>query len=955
MDDVFRYSEGESFRISDSVVACSLGPDQEEVVFLPTDEIGTPGRLSDHVLKLLGAQRRLKPSGTSLMKGFATVRYESRLLCFIVTIAGAKNSADLLSRNLQKALKSSQVRSASSIWLPLLATGDAGLSLVQSFDISMIALKQAGRLFQSDGATTIALPGPEHAGQGDLSELMAHLRGGRERATGDRTDEWGADQAASEVLSLAFFLGRKIGQPELTTELILFALMHAGTARDATRTQDRHACSFGVALKELSGSSYGNVWGSLFGDSGIVGVFADGRQFQTATRRAAAIIKVAVDRAEKGGRDRFNVEDLVLALLGGEGEYRRYLRNIQVDVLDLLDAFNEVVSGGVKMRLHNDSASSEDLLGYSAYASAISGFISNHETPVPLSVSIQAPWGAGKSSLMKMIRERLDPEVSRLDAGGCASVGLTLHGVLQLLKRKMKGCGVPEVVVSADTTTVWFNAWKYESSEQLWAGMIDAIIAQLAARMPRAKRESFYLELHLSRMNGDVIRGRVYDRIFGSALAVASKIIPFFVISIAAIYYAELFSFAWLGGSIGVISAISGVGMFLRSYIRKRREPAEFSLAPYLRVPDYSRSLGSTHHMDADLDRVMRAVNAAQGQSGKVVVFIDDLDRCSPSKVSGVVEGISMLLASDSYRCVFVIGMDPQIVAASLDCAHREIRNCLPAYERRVALGWRFMDKFIQLPFTIPSQTDLSRYVSSLGGIYQPDKIDEKVGMAGRSFVGETKYVSDANFAGARAETLTQAQTQTKTKTQTHLTTSSTLLDSSSRGDTGEAGSAIIPSMDSQDVGRILMAISKLGVVNPREMKRMANVARLYLALRNEKRVHDRFWLSPALEHYAVWIVVTIRWPDFVRWLQWGGSHGGWDSEAEKSSLPCHRLSLLEKIACEVDSFANWQEGVSAFARRECIGKADWQTDPSFFELLKQRARPQRRGVLSDAVGNGFW
>ena len=66
-----------------------------------------------------------------------------------------------------------------------------------------------------------------------------------------------------------------------------------------------------------------------------------------------------------------------------------------------------------------------------------------------------------------------------------------------------------------------------------------------------------------------------------------------------------------------------------------------------------------------------------------IVIFIDDLDRCSPTKIASVVEGISMLLASDTYRCMFLIGMDPQMIAAALEKAHEEIRERLPSYERQ--------------------------------------------------------------------------------------------------------------------------------------------------------------------------------------------------------------------------------------------------------------------------------
>lgn len=984
MDDVHRLYEDEAVPIAGGTVACMKAPSDEQVIFVPTDEVGTPGQLSDHVMGLLGSQRRLRPKATFLLKGYAILRHEQRIICFVVTIKGGHKPADLLSKNLEKALSSAEIRSASSVWLPLLGTGDAGLSLIESFDISMVALKEAGRLLDGGLTSIIALPRPGQADDDDLRALLAHVRAGR---TG-RADRWGAGATASEVLSLSFFLGRKIGQVELTTELILFGLMHAGSSPGAMRTSDRFACAFNTAILGLSGSRHMDGWNSLFGDTGVVGVFADGRQFESATRRASLILAAALERAKGYGRDLFSVEDLVFSLLEGEGQYRIYLKRMQVGLNDLSDAFSEIVSGHVKMRLCNDSASSEDLLGYSVYASAIAGFVLHAETPVPLSVSIQAPWGAGKSSLMKMIRDQLDPEDKRKAAGYAASIGLTLRDVLKILKKRMDGAkgsvddskpvyltsfglalsdvmkilkkrmgGMKESVDDSNSgeakgiSTVWFNAWKYESSEQLWAGMVDAIISQLAARMPLAEREAFYLRLHISRMDAGVIRRKVYNRLLESALSVMVWLIPLAIIASILLMIGQSVLASMLLNMLGGAGLVTGAVAACR-WFWKRKESAKFSLAPYLSIPDYSRSLGSIHLMDEDLERVMRSAQAAQGQSGKVVVFIDDLDRCSPSKVSSVVEGISMLLASDSYRCVFVVGMDPQVVAASLDCAHKEIRDCLPSYERRVPLGWRFMDKFVQLPFTIPPQANTDRYISSLSGVVVLPDEDEQ---------------SDAGAGKTRpaAESLESRAGEAK------VDGSISLKGVSVQASEPPAIAASVPTLDSKDVGRIMRGVVEFGVVNPREIKRMANMARLYLALRNERRKLDHFWVAPSLESYAIWIVMAIRWPDFVRWLQWGGSHdASVAGNAEESSIVSNRIADIEKISRESDDFANWHGTVAALldpavsvkASEDVVGSAridvggmDWRSDPAFFHFMKRCIRPQRLDSMSKSLKNGFW
>jgi hypothetical protein len=58
----------------------------------------------------------------------------------------------------------------------------------------------------------------------------------------------------------------------------------------------------------------------------------------------------------------------------------------------------------------SDLSTDEDQLEYALYADAIASFICDERTRAPLTIGIKAPWGAGKTSLMKMIRKRLDPD-----------------------------------------------------------------------------------------------------------------------------------------------------------------------------------------------------------------------------------------------------------------------------------------------------------------------------------------------------------------------------------------------------------------------------------------------------------------------------------------------------------------------------------------------------------------
>src|SRR5262249_16789358 len=96
----------------------------------------------------------------------------------------------------------------------------------------------------------------------------------------------------------------------------------------------------------------------------------------------------------------------------------------------------------------------------------------------------------------------------------------------------------------------------------------------------------------------------------------------------------------------------------------------------------------------------------------------------------------NLFLAGEFPDCIFVFGMDAEMVAAALEQAHGDVIAKLPSYAGHIPIGWRFMDKFVQLPFVIPppEMRDIDNYMQSLfedEGKKQPlpttikNKIDE--------------------------------------------------------------------------------------------------------------------------------------------------------------------------------------------------------------------------------------
>jgi hypothetical protein len=502
--------------------------------------------------------------------------------------------------------------------------------------------------------------------------------------------------------------------------------------------------------------------------------------------------------------------------------------------------------------------------------------------------------------------------------------------------------------------TVWFNAWKYDTSEQMWAGLVDAIVSQISNRLKPIDRELFLLRLQLARIDDGIVRRKIYDRVvtiwwanvrpwlFAGGAAIASF---FGVGKIAARTPLDPIWISLLEWSPLVPTVVLAIYLtieYFKSSEKTRNEPATFSLAEYLSVPDYHQALGNVHHIHEDLLRVLSLtpVQTATGLPSPIVVFIDDLDRCSPSKVASVVEGVSMFLASDDYRCMFVIGMDPQMIAAALEEAHAKVRLQLPRYERTVPLGWRFMDKFIQLPFTIPPSgtTALEQYVGWLGRAEETERTTTTPEERPAPPRSEAPVVSSLQSASVDQHTNGE-QVPPRISPESH-------------------SPAERKFKESRDVGVIIRraALDTPGNPgNPREIKRIANLARLYLGLRNNRRASQASWRSPSLDQYARWITVTLRWPDMMRWLQWGADEGTWTKTQNKVPLVERRLQFLQDEAKSANKADDWAKALEKTLKVPIGKESDWACDHKLFEFFQVEASLGAHETLADAASRGFW
>jgi hypothetical protein len=194
------------------------------------------------------------------------------------------------------------------------------------------------------------------------------------------------------------------------------------------------------------------------------------------------------------------------------------------------------------------------------------------------------------------------------------------------------------------TKTLWFNAWRYEGREEAQSALIHAVLAKLAEdrQLWQDAKETF-------------------ERLAkGASVLKVGKFIA--------------------KSTMTLTPDISGLIDCFKEESEKIAETME--------------------GFDNDFEALLKKANVS-----RIVVFIDDLDRCSSAKVIETFETIKLFL--NTPACTFVIGAD----AAKIEQAVGEAYKVTDPKRQK-----DYLEKIVQIPFTIPEQDlkDIACYVGML-------------------------------------------------------------------------------------------------------------------------------------------------------------------------------------------------------------------------------------------------
>ena len=402
------------------------------------------------------------------------------------------------------------------------------------------------------------------------------------------------------------------------------------------------------------------------------------------------------------------------------------------------DLLSRVLVEPIRLRGLADRPAPRDLLSRTALTQALANLLLWRPTAAggetgPSVVTFEGRWGTGKTTIMRLVEDRIGTKPESLSPDRHLSVAAA-----RKILRRVKATDASDPVVAPDeyrgALTAWFNPWVCQSSEQVWAGLARSVteaakpVLYPSGAETRAQR--YWLARNSPYIDRFAINRRMIFRVLSPLLGFSVLIgIGTVLIALAHVNNNTLFhlghqriTLSILALAIAIVLLLAGLAHTVIRYYG----PASVFLPPdivhssvlsgsfgenaaetvgMLRDPIYVTRSGYLPTIQADTARTVKDLrNAGYG----LVVFIDDLDRCTALTTAEVFEAVNLFLSGTTdLEAKFVIGLDPAVVAAHLDAAYKDLGDInLLQYGDDPSAGWAFLRKVVQLPVASPHITD---------------------------------------------------------------------------------------------------------------------------------------------------------------------------------------------------------------------------------------------------------
>ena len=520
-----------------------------------------------------------------------------------------------------------------------------------------------------------------------------------------------------------------------------------------------------------------------------------------------------------------------------------------------------------------DHATTKDALGREALVKALASFLDHKEYKGQNTIGLLGHWGAGKSSVLHMLEDALseNPE---------------------------NGFDKPKTKY----LTATFNAWAYEHTDNIQAGLAQEVVNGLTQGLTGRQR------LDLAERYALEVKPVKY-------LLSLAGLFALWVWVVWVVYH---------GGLPDAVASVgSGLAVSLLVFWRQTKtvfsHPLASKLQTYLRLPNFGSHIGLLPVIKQQVECLCRLALFPKGKSlgggrgekwpglcerfrrwlvrrdgddKRLLLMIDDLDRCGEKGIVKTLEAVKLVM--DLPNVTTIIAVDHRMALAALSVHYHNLAE--KGSERTAhAIARDYLGKIITLPIQLdtPGDAEIGEYLDKVLFV-NLEKVDESAAF-------NPAMSTDENNIGEPAKEAINNQPE-GVENVDPIEPADNVEDEAFNAGEGpkqesdevvalEKEGVLIDEVvkDSKEERDQFAALSKaLEITNPRQLKRLHNSYRLLKALGFHQMGSDRGFYGAVRER----LLAMIFWMEWVSCLDKKER----DKEEAFMRMPAHKEASLDGL-----------------------------------------------------------
>lgn len=330
----------------------------------------------------------------------------------------------------------------------------------------------------------------------------------------------------------------------------------------------------------------------------------------------------------------------------------------------------------------SDKDTDKDFLDRHFYSKTIAEYIVNRKIETPFNIGIFAEWGAGKSSFLKLTEKEIN---------------------------ELNSCYDSEE--NYYTYVVKYDASQYSEQNKIWQSILKEVFKEFEEETKFWGKFSFFRNRFLKRFKKNSWK-------YSIQVITLILVIVWWIIFNKKVNDITQLKNLFLYASIGILPLAMGVVNivvpFLKSQL-KIAKPLSDMVVSNIGLPDYSKDLGIRENIKNDLTDLLevwlKKDKKTKRYEKRLVIFIDELDRCSDNGITELFEALQLFLSVDQIGIVISINFNSVYYALNkkFEYINKDFEDT-----GKVTFCMDYLEKYISIPIYFNNVEKYDEYINSL-------------------------------------------------------------------------------------------------------------------------------------------------------------------------------------------------------------------------------------------------